>query len=37
MAKLAKLIDENGVARLVDNTKTLINSEVIKTVVVKVL
>lgn len=35
MAKLAKLIDENGVARLVDNTKTLINSEVIKTVVVK--
>lgn len=35
MAKLAKLIDENGVARLVDNTKTLINSEVIKTVVIK--
>lgn len=35
MAKLAKIIDENGVARLVDNTKTLINSEVIKTVVVK--
>lgn len=35
MAKLAKLIDENGVTRLVDNTKTLINSEVIKTVVVK--
>lgn len=30
-----KLIDENGVARLVDNTKTLINSEVIKTVVIK--
>lgn len=32
---MTKLIDENGVARLVENTKTLINSEVIKTVVVK--